>query len=322
MVPNEPKLSIIIPVLDKVDDLERSLVSVLECQDVESEILLVFNRPYDDPYALEDEVRFVHVPPESGWVDCVNRAIGACRAPVVCLLACGATVDEGWTGDALAHFDDPQMGSVIPLVVESEATDIVRSIGVAYEAGGRRLVVSRGERVGDLDIELHEMIGPTLVAGFYRRELLLENHCLSSRVGDLLADVDIALRLEGAGYKTTLEPTARVQFSGNPAQRGGAFSSGRNAERLFRRHAAQNSRMQSVVRHAMVIASEMWPRLPLQTSLARLLGRASAWLTAEPPAEEITAAGSSTTETITLPFEPSGGEDDRPGSHSPHRRSA
>jgi len=322
MVPNEPKLSIVIPVLGMVDDLERTLISVLACRDPDSEVLVVLNRPYDDPYDLQDEVRFVHVPPDSGWVGSVNLAIDECRAPLVHLLACGATVDEGWTAAALAHFDDPNLGSVIPLVVEAEATEIVRSAGVAYEAGGRRRVVARGEYIDRLANLPNRTIGPTFVAGFYRRELLLESHGFSHRVGDLLADVDLALRLERAGYTTALEPASCVQFTGNPANVAGAWSSGRHAERLFRRHATQNGWLQSLTRHAFVIAGELWPRLPLRMSVFRLLGRASTWLTTEPGAMEIATGPSSQDETVTLSLNRANQADHRPDSHSQQRRSA
>lgn len=319
MVPNEPKLSIVIPVLGTVDDLERSLISVLECRDELTEVLLVFNRPYDDPYALEDEVRFVHAPPKSGWADCVNLAVAECRAPVIHLLACGTIVEAGWADAALAQFNDPQVGSVTPLVVEADDTNIIRAVGVAYDAGGRRRVLARGEHVSDLDISSVQTVGPTFVAGFYRHDLFVDGQGFSPRVGDLLADVDFGLRLQRAGYKSVFEPDAWVMCEGNASPVVGSWSSGRHAERLFRRHAVQNGWLRSLTRHVLVVGAELWPRLALATSAARLLGRASTWLSVEPAVVELhrpeTCDGPAT-----LRFERD--EEDSVAEHMPHRRSA
>lgn len=320
MVPNEPKLSIVIPVLGTVDDLERSLISVLQCRDNATEVLLVFNRPYDDPYALEDEVRFVHAPPKSGWADCVNLAVAECRGPVVHLLSSGTVVGEGWTEAALAHFEDPRVGSVTPVVVEAGDTDIVRSAGVAYEVGGRRRVVARGEQLADLDTETLQILGPTCVAGFYRRELFADGQGFSPRVGDLLADVDWALRLERAGYKSVLEPAVQVQHDGHTAHVAGSWSSGRHAERLFRRHAVQNGWLRSLTRHALVVSAELWPRLALTTSIARLLGRASTWLSVEPAVVDLESSAVSEGP-ATLRFE-RGEHDNSSAETVHHRRSA
>lgn len=322
MVPNEPRLSIVVPVLGTVDDLERSLISVLQCRDNSTEVLLVFNRPYDDPYALEDEVRFVHALPKSSWADCVNQAIGECRAPIVHLLACGTTVEEGWTDRVLAHFDDPQVATVTPLVVEAEAADQVRSAGVTYESGGRRRVLARGESADHIEQHTIKQIGPTFMAGFYRRDLFQDGQGFSSRVGDLLADVDLAIRLARGGYRSVLEPSSRVTVDGNTVPVAGSWSSGRYAERLFRRHAVQNGWLSSLTRHAFVVAGELWPRLPLATSVGRILGRASTWLSVEPAVVEMSPAAAQANEPITLPFDRGIDDADRSDSPAPQRRSA
>ena len=62
-----PRLSIVIPVLGNVEGLEDTLVSVLENRPVDCQIVVVLNRPYDDPYDLKDEVCFVEAPPGAGF---------------------------------------------------------------------------------------------------------------------------------------------------------------------------------------------------------------------------------------------------------------
>ncbi len=70
-----PKLSIIVPVLGQIEPLEHSLVSLLAHRPRSSEVLVVLNSPYDDPYSLTDEVRFIAAAPGAGWVESVNTGL-------------------------------------------------------------------------------------------------------------------------------------------------------------------------------------------------------------------------------------------------------
>ena len=53
------RLSIIVPLMGNLQRFEETLVSVLENRPERSEVVVVTNRPYDDPYALRGEVAFV-----------------------------------------------------------------------------------------------------------------------------------------------------------------------------------------------------------------------------------------------------------------------
>ena len=53
------RLSIIIPVLGHSTRLDDTLVSVLENRPANCEIIVVHTEPYDDPYDLAGEVRFL-----------------------------------------------------------------------------------------------------------------------------------------------------------------------------------------------------------------------------------------------------------------------
>ncbi len=75
-----PRLSIVIPVVGDPRHLDDTLVSVLQNRPDDCEILVVHNRPYDDPYELSDEVRFVEARRGSRLVDCLNVGIAASRA--------------------------------------------------------------------------------------------------------------------------------------------------------------------------------------------------------------------------------------------------
>ena len=95
-----PRLSIIIPVVDRAARWEDTLASVLQNRPAKSEILVCFNHAYDDPYFLRDEVRFIEAPADAGAVDCLNHALTVAQAPIVHLLQPGIEALEGWTEPA------------------------------------------------------------------------------------------------------------------------------------------------------------------------------------------------------------------------------
>ena len=60
------RLSIIVPLTGDLKPFEDTLVSVLENQPERSEVVVVLNEPYDDPYQLRGEVEFVEAPAGGG----------------------------------------------------------------------------------------------------------------------------------------------------------------------------------------------------------------------------------------------------------------
>ena len=71
-----PRLSIVIPVLGDSQQLDDTLVSVLENRPANCEILVVHNEPYHDPYHLSDEVQFVEAQCGASMVACIEARIG------------------------------------------------------------------------------------------------------------------------------------------------------------------------------------------------------------------------------------------------------
>src|SRR5512135_581399 len=99
------RLSVVIPVLGRLHKLEDTLVSVLENRPAGSEIVVVLNEPYEDPYDLTGEVNFIKAPARAGLADCLNRGIAASHGQIIHTLGCGVEVAPGWTDSILPHFD-------------------------------------------------------------------------------------------------------------------------------------------------------------------------------------------------------------------------
>ena len=107
------RLSIIIASSSDAAACEDTLASVLQNRPTDADIWLVHSLPYDDPYGLGEEVNFL----QSSRSTIAGRVAVACeqvRGEVVHLLPAGATVTEGWTDAAVAHFAQRGVGEVTP----------------------------------------------------------------------------------------------------------------------------------------------------------------------------------------------------------------
>ena len=68
-----PRLSIVIPCLGGAADFDGTLVSVLQNRPADCEVLVLHTEPYDDPYGLRNEVRFMES--RGSLVDLLNVAV-------------------------------------------------------------------------------------------------------------------------------------------------------------------------------------------------------------------------------------------------------
>lgn len=269
-----PRLSILIPFLGHRDSLENTLASVLQNRPAGSEIIVALGCDYDDPYQIDEEVRFTRIAGRRGLIDLVNDGFRECLAPIVHLLACGVTVSEGWTDAAVAHFRDRRVASVAPLIVDADAPDRVVAAGLEYLPGG---AWRRRGQAGGVEA-VHRLpgasIGAPLAAGFYRRSVADNVRGLFDRtLGSNTADVDLALRLLQAGHSTVFEPNSLVLQPASTLASEKGFSHARQAERIYWRHAAAHGSLRSAAAHGPVVAGEFFRSLPRPSAFTQLAGR-------------------------------------------------
>ncbi len=269
-----PRLSIIVPVLGCASRLETTLVSVLEHRPDDCEVLVVLDTPYEDPYELAGEVQFIESPGAVGFAASVNAGIQASCADLVHVLAAGVEVCEGWADFALPHFRDPRVAAVSPLVHDVLDRRRVLAAGIEYTPRRGRVV----RAATDISVQPYEVLGPISQAGFYRRAALeLVGH-FPSAVGDLNADVDLALTLRYAGYRAVLEPQSVVEATAGDLRLAPAHGLryGLHSERLFWRTAGVVGWRYAIAAHVLGIVAEFSgsvPRIRAFTTFAgRLLG--------------------------------------------------
>lgn len=268
------RLSIVIPALRDVAAFESTLVSVLSNRPAHCEVIVVLSHPYDDPYELSDEVRFVDAPHGANWAEAANCGMKASEASIVHLLHPGVQVTEGWTHLAVRHFHNPEVAAVAPLVLNAGQPDRVLAAGVDYHRRGERLLAAAGVSTCAAP-KLADALGPTHWAGFYRRSAVLD--LLGGFDGAMgeYADVDLALRLRAVGYRCVSEARSQVATTAATPARFGVRGALRS-ERLFWRALAAGVGPLAIAPHVGHVARELIRKFPVSPALlvARLIAAA------------------------------------------------
>ena len=268
-----PRLSILIPWLGHPQQFEGTLVSVLQSRPADCEVVLAHVPDYDDPYALGDEVRLIHAPDQTSLAGLINAALPQLSGEIIHLLGCGVEAKEHWTEPALAHFHDPEVAAVAPLL----RTESGIQAGVALTSDGRRMLVT-ADTLDDVAALESQITGPALEAGFYHRDVLLALGGFDEQVGDSHVDLDLGLAIADLGLRTVLEPSLPLSSNPSLGSSGGGLSAGVAAERFYRRHAERCS-SGSMLRLITAMASDA-ARLPRCEAFTRPVGRLLAWFEA------------------------------------------
>jgi hypothetical protein len=281
-----PRLSCIIPVVGNAHGLETTLVSVLEHSPEDCEIIVVHSAPYDDPYDLKSELRFIEAPRRTGLVGCANLGIDASRAPIVHLLAAGLEATAGWADTALECFADSRVAAVSPVVCSQLNHDDVLAAGISYHRGGRvrlRRDLPAEAAVSDtIPIRrAREAVNrfPITRAAFYRRSALELFGGLPPSVGDELAAVELGISLTHAARRIVLEPRCKILGSPKSCRGSRAFRFGMAAERLFWRNLPASGFTATIAMHPFLVARELAGELKNGAAILQLFGRFAAYAT-------------------------------------------
>lgn len=230
--------------------------------------------PYDDPYDLAGEVRFLPAPSNGGPLGCLNVGIESARADVVHLMWPGVLASEGWVEPALEVLAATEVAAVSPLVVSEPDPQRVLAAGVRWRVGGMRGVLpSRPRAMGDWLNKLR-MAAPTKLAGFYRREALLALGRLDGTAGAEMADAELSVRMRAVGLACRVAPESRVLADESLLATPASFSRGRMAERMFWRTAGEMGWAGSLAVHPAAVLTEWVKNVHRPGGWLQLMGRA------------------------------------------------
>jgi GT2 family glycosyltransferase len=283
-----PPLSIVIPSHNRPDLLRPCLASVARHAPLTTEIIVVDDASPDGAVSSVAReftgVRIVRLPRRGGFCVAVNAGIRAATATIIELLNDDTEVTAGSAAAALRHFEDEEIAAVAPLVLcHNPYPDwsprsarrgtrlaergghaqpaLIDSAGDRYFLGG--VAAKRGHRqpLTAEYLQRRWVFGASGSSAFYRRKALVQVGGFPESFGAYFEDVDVAFRLQRAGYRAVYEPESRVWHRvsasyGKPRRRLLEQQS-RNEERVFWRN---------------VPSQELWRALPLH--LAVLAGKA------------------------------------------------
>ena len=263
------RLSIVIPCLGGAAEFDAALVAVLQHRPAHCEVLVIHRDEYLDPYDLAGDVRFLHSPDARSLCELLNEGLAESEGEFLHVLACGLVPEEGWTEPALAHFRDPEVAAVTPALMQG---DRLAAAGVRFSPAGSRRVLTDERLLLPGSGHLRAAIGgPTLAAGFYRREVLSALGGFDDAT-DRLADVALAIDLAALDLRCEFEPAARIALIADPWAGAAepALARGRAAERLFWRQSAIAGNPWAMAAHAMAAAVDVSGMLGRLVALCEL----------------------------------------------------
>jgi hypothetical protein len=266
------RLSIVIPYTGLMEQLEETLLSVLENQPEDSEILVVLSEVYEDPHDIKDLVTFVYAPSGTDPVRCMNLGIDASSGSLVQTLWPGMLVEEGWADAVIGHFDDPELMAVAPLLVEQDQPDSIVAVGVEFSKSGMARLRLNGQSVDSISDEPFDVLGPLPQAAFYRKSILFELGRFDTGLSLTAAGVHLALAIEFLGGRCMVEPKSRVISSAEMLNSASVIQEARDFEHLFWRWVPRSGLMSSPIGHLGQVAIEGFSRLPRVSAIGGWLG--------------------------------------------------
>ncbi len=200
------RLSIVVPYRSEDQRFEDTLLSILENRPKDSEVIVVDDGSYADPYNLSDEVCFVRTQPGATLTEKLNTGVLVARAAFVCNLLDGMLVTGNWAEPALRHLTSGVADVVSPSVNLRSRSGLRTIFGLDCS----RVNADTLRRGKPIAASPARGITPTIVGGFYRKKTLLAMNGWSTCLSSMAADVELGMLLTEAGVNAVCEPMSVV----------------------------------------------------------------------------------------------------------------
>ncbi len=274
-------LSIVIPSYKRADLLRNCLAAVVQHAPPKTEIIVVDDASADRAISLASScfagVRTIRLRRQSGFCVAANEGIRQSQGDIVELLNDDTEVRQGWAEAAMAWFEQEDVGSVAPLVLCWPDGRVVDSAGDCYSLGGVARKRGHGRPVQSGDLQARRVFGASGAAGFFRRSALDDVGLFPECFGAYFEDVDLAFRLQRAGWRTIFEPEAQVlhhvSSSYGHTSRRLVERQSHNEERVFWRNIPSDKLAEAILRHLAVLVGKALIRWAEGTLMPFVFGR-------------------------------------------------
>ncbi len=200
-------VTVVIPVRDRAEMLERCLASVGR-----SVVVVVVDDASVDPGAVaavchHHGARLVHRAANGGPGVARDSGAGVVTTELVAFLDSDCTVTDGWLDDLVWHFADPEVAAVAPRVRPEEVPPD-RQGRTIHRFGSAHSPLDLGAEEGEVGPDRAVRYVPT-AALVVRRSALdaVEGFDPTMRVGE---DVDLVWRLVESGWRIRYDPSVTV----------------------------------------------------------------------------------------------------------------
>jgi GT2 family glycosyltransferase len=261
-------LSIVIPTHQRSDLLRACLASVTRHAPADTQILVVDDASpghgADLAARVFKNVEILRLRRRRGFCAAANAGIAAARNPIVELLNDDTEVLPGWAEAALARFAEPRVAALAPLVLRWPEGRSIDSAGDRYYVGGVAAKRGHGQALGQAHLRAGPVFGASGSSAFYRRSAFLEVGAFPEEFGAYFEDVDLAFRLQRAGYQAVYAPQSRVLHRigashGRP-RRHLVEQQSCNEERVFWRNLPGRTLLRALPLHLAVLGGKAWRR--------------------------------------------------------------
>jgi len=283
-----PDLSIIIPSYSRADLLAACLLSILDhAETLQLQIIVVDDASADHRIFMTARafpaVEVIRLTERAGFCAAINAGLSRAQADLVQVLNDDTEVTHGWCQAPLQRFhDNPQLGSVAPLVLQWANREKIDSAGDGYDPGGYAYSRGRNEWLSEHWLTGCEVFSAAGSAAFFRREALLKVGGFPEDFIAYFDDIEVGFKLRQAGYTCWYEPESKMLHHGSASH--GRQPSRRlteqlacNEERIFCRHLSSEHRWRQLSRHVAVLGAKAVRRWADGTLMPFCMGRVKAW---------------------------------------------
>ncbi|HTU15582.1 MAG TPA: glycosyltransferase family 2 protein [Solirubrobacterales bacterium] len=244
MGPVQPRIAVVIPNWNGVEDLRACLASLESQEGVEIELMVVDNGSVDGSIAFLHEEGIPHIPlPRNlGFAPAVNLGFASTTAEAVMTMNADTIAEPGALLDMYrALVSDERIGGVQPRILsmirgrDRDPDDpgvLIYSLGQALTADGRAREDGIGQPQGSRGYEAREIFGVCGAACMFRRQVIADVGGYDESYFAFYEDVDLNVRARVAGWNFRVVPSAVVWHVGNAAWHAG-----------FARPDAENARL-------------------------------------------------------------------------------
>ncbi|MBN2054775.1 glycosyltransferase family 2 protein [bacterium] len=210
----QPVVTVVIPTYNGAHHLSGCLDALQQQEFTAHEVIVVDNGSTDGTLGLllsYPRVRVIALDRNHGFAGAVNRGIEASGTPYIALLNNDTIPDRSWLAELMAAMEcEPRPGSCASKMVLMEPAGHIDTAGDGFTIAGFAYKHGWMEEESDYHDTAREVFGACAGAALYRLDALQDAGLFDESFFAFEEDVDLAFRLQLAGYSCRYAPQARV----------------------------------------------------------------------------------------------------------------